>query len=477
MLFTQLIFWKLFLITLALVYLNSRIIKSNALQSVILLVASYIFYGYWDYRFLALIFIATAQTYLFGYLIYNDTDQKKRKFHIAATVIINIGILFVFKYFNFFIDVINDTKSLFGSNVSISGLKIILPVGISFYIFQTLTFVLDIASGKIHKFPNALHYFTYVSFFPQLVAGPIERASHLLPQFEKIIKFKSQDIYLGCKLIIFGLFLKAVIADSLGPLSDGIFANYNAHDGGTLLLGVLYFSGQIYGDFCGYSTIAIGVARIIGFDLMVNFRTPYLASSITDFWRRWHISLSTFFRDYLYIPLGGSRGTAMKVAFVTMTTFVVSGLWHGAAWGFIAWGALHGMYLLIERKLNKRFHILSPNSGFHQNRVKHTLAWMITMCGVGLAWIFFRQETLTDSFGYFFRILTEFSMPSQSRGGIIYIAMLAGLDLLWNQNPKLEKNFLRPVHVENAVLGIMLASCISTINFANEAKAFIYFQF
>lgn len=301
MLFSSSIFWVFFAVVALLLESNTRFIGSIKIQNFILLIASYFFYGYWDWQFLSLIFLVSLQTYIFAKLI--DKYKNHKKIALISSVLINISVLFYFKYANFFV---SELVYAFGVKNSFTLENIILPVGISFYIFQSFTYVLDVYFGKIHPEKDPVKYFTFIAFFPQLVAGPIERASELLPQFNHLKKITLDNLYVGIKIIIIGLFLKSFIADSIAPFTDQIFMNYSNFNGGTLLIGAIGFTIQIYGDFAGYSLIAIGVAKIMNFELMKNFNTPYFSISIQDFWRRWHISLSSFFRDYVYIPLGGS---------------------------------------------------------------------------------------------------------------------------------------------------------------------------
>lgn len=472
MLFTDLSFWYLLSAVILLIIINNKFLNSITFQNVVLLIASYVFYAAWDWKFLGLIVLASLQTYIAGWLIGHDRYSKKVV--LAISILINIGILFWFKYYNFFIDTVRETFSLFGGPGEFSNLSIILPVGISFYIFQTLTFVIDSYRKELDYTPSVLDYFTYVAFFPQLVAGPIERAKNLLPQFRRQVILSSDNIFAGFKLIVFGLFLKVIIADNLAPMVNDIFANYKTMDGGTLILGVLYFSAQIYGDFCGYSTIAIGVARLMGFDLMTNFCTPYFSTSVTEFWRRWHISLSTFFRDYLYIPLGGSRGSSFKVVLVTLVTFLVSGFWHGAAWTFIVWGALHGTVIIGERFVKRRWNFANYRV---MGSMQVLLGWIFTLVVVGLSWIFFRSESIKDAIDYISIIFSNISIPSRSRTGMIFVLLMIITDWLWRENPKLENKFMKYELVEDICLAIMLIIIIPKLIFISDKNPFIYFQF
>lgn len=322
-------------------------------RNVFIIISSYIFYGWWDWRFLSLIFISSLTDFIIGFQLSKTSRRSTRKTLLISSIIINLGILGFFKYYNFFLGSLYDLLGIFSLPVSLKTLNIILPVGISFYTFQTLTYTIDIYNRKIEPTKNIIAFFAFVSFFPQLVAGPIERAGHLLNQFLQEKTFSYNDCVAGFRLILWGLFKKIVIADNFGLLADNIFSAGQPISGLSTILGALFFAFQIYADFSGYSDIAIGLAKTLGFDLMKNFNTPYFATSFRDFWRRWHISLSTWFRDYLYIPLGGSRRNNFRVSVNIMTTFLLSGLWHGANFTFLLWGGLHGTALILERRLKK----------------------------------------------------------------------------------------------------------------------------
>jgi alginate O-acetyltransferase complex protein AlgI len=370
-------------------------------QNILILVASYVFYGWWDLRFLSLIGLSTVIDYLVGLQIARSSIKKNRILLLWISIIFNIGILGFFKYFNFFAENFALLLESIGFKAHEATLNIILPVGISFYTFQTLSYSIDIYHGKIKPNSDFISFAAFVSFFPQLVAGPIERASHLLPQFYKKRKFSYQLAVDGSKQILWGLFKKVVIADKCGELANLIFDNSADLNGSSLILGTIFFSFQIYGDFSGYSDIAIGISRLLGFDLMQNFAFPYFSRDVAEFWRRWHISLSTWFRDYLYIPLGGSKGgTATKVR-NTFAIFLVSGFWHGANWTFIFWGLLNALYflpLLLTNSNRVNSEIVSA-SGFFP-----TLADFFRIIGTfiltAFAWIFFRAENLTHACEY-----------------------------------------------------------------------------
>ena len=366
--------------------------KNFRWQNLLLFIASYCFYGWWDVRFLALIFISSSADFFLGRAIFRQSDKKKKLYLLWICMFINLGMLGFFKYFNFFTDTFADLIAQFGFQPNLKTLQIILPVGISFYTFQSLSYSIDIYRGKIQPTNDFVPFMTFVSFFPQLVAGPIERASHLLPQFLKPRSFNSDHLSSGFRFILYGLFKKMVIADRLAYFVDHIYNSPEKYDGTVLLVATFMFGIQIYCDFSGYSDIAIGSARLMGFDLMQNFRTPYLAKNFREFWQRWHISLSTWFRDYVYIPLGGNRVSQSRWVFNVMLTFTISGLWHGASMTFMIWGFLHGLFLVSEFFLLK---IIS---------LPKKLSWIglvITFIIVNLAWVFFRADSIEQSISIF----------------------------------------------------------------------------
>lgn len=379
MVFNSSAFLVFFLIFYALYWTLGR--KGTATgRNVLILLASYLFYGWWDWRFLGLIFISSAVDFGIGLRLKNLQGTAARKAWLGLSVLVNLGILGLFKYYNFFVEAFKELLQLAGFNGSFSSLHIILPVGISFYTFQTLSYTIDVYKRKIEPTASPLSFFAFVSFFPQLVAGPIERASHLLPQFSHPKPFNATQQYSGLRLVLWGFFKKLVIADNFGLLADAIFSAENTLPGSAVLAGTLFFALQIYADFSGYSDIAIGISRLLGFDLMTNFRTPYFATSFSDFWRRWHISLSTWFRDYVYIPLGGNQKGRWRAYGYVLITFLLSGLWHGANFTFLLWGLLHGLALVLERHWRL-------NAG-------HRLYPLLVVLMVVLLWLPFRAENL-----------------------------------------------------------------------------------
>ncbi len=359
--------------------------KNIKLQNCLLLIASYVFYGWWDYRFLGLIALSTLVDYTVGHQLYKAEDRLVKKKWLLVSVLFNIGLLGFFKYYNFFIA---SWISLFDSlgykvdNVWV--LNVILPVGISFYTFQTLSYTIDIYRNKLKPVSDFIGFAAFVSFFPQLVAGPIERASALLPQFLTQRKFAYKTFSYGIKLMIWGFFLKLVVADRAAIYVNAVFNNVENHEGLSFIAATVLFGFQIYGDFAGYSLIAIGTAKLFGFNLMTNFNRPYFSASVSEFWTRWHISLSTWFRDYLYIPLGGNRVGKPRLLFNLFVTFLISGLWHGANWTFVVWGALNGVYLMLEVLLFK-------------TKRKGIINVFATFALINFAWIFFRANSLQNA--------------------------------------------------------------------------------
>jgi len=387
-------------------FVTNKNLKS---QNLLLLISSYIFYGWWDWRFLSLIIFSSFVDYYVGVSLSKTDDKKKRKLLLIASILVNLGFLGFFKYFNFFAENFADAFTLLGNPIEASRLNIILPVGISFYTFQTLSYSIDVYKKKLEPTHDIIAFFSFVSFFPQLVAGPIERATNLLPQFYKRRNFEYSKAVDGMRQILWGLFKKVVIADNCATYANQIFNNSDDYNGSTLVLGAIFFTFQIYGDFSGYSDIAIGTSRLFGFNLKRNFAFPYFSRDIAEFWRRWHISLSTWFRDYLYIPLGGSRGgTWMKVR-NTFIIFIVSGFWHGANWTFIVWGALNALYFLPLLLLNKnRTYTDTVAQGKYLPTFKELINMLITFGLTVLAWVFFRAENI----GHAWRYLSEIFSPS-----------------------------------------------------------------
>lgn len=379
--------------------------KNLKLQNFLIVIASYVFYGWWDWRFLSLIAFSTLVDYSIGVALSKEESELKRKTLLWTSISVNLGFLGFFKYFNFFLDNFKTAFTFFGSSLEVNSLEIILPVGISFYTFQTLSYTIDVYKRQLQPTKDLIAFTAFVSFFPQLVAGPIERASNLLPQFYKKRVFEYDKAVDGMRQILWGLFKKILIADNCAVHANEIFNNYEDYNGSTLILGAVFFTFQIYGDFSGYSDIAIGTSRLFGFNLKQNFAFPYFSRDIAEFWRRWHISLNTWFRDYLYIPLGGSRGgTLMKIR-NTFVIFLVSGFWHGANWTFIVWGALNALYflpILLRNKNRENLDTVAHDSIFPS--FKELINMLTTFTMTVFAWIFFRAESIEHAFMYIYKI-------------------------------------------------------------------------
>ena len=413
MLFNSIEFAFFFPVVFSLYWLCNKNLK---LQNGILLLSSYYFYGCWDWRFLGLIIFSTIVDYCVGLGLKNESNTaNKRKLFLWISVGVNIGLLGFFKYYNFFIEQFTSAFTLFGTSFEGSSINIILPVGISFYTFQTLSYTIDVYRKKIEPTTNILAFSAFVSFFPQLVAGPIERASNLLPQFIKKKRFNYATAVDGMRQILWGLFKKMIIADNCAEVANAIFNSPGDHSGSTLVLGAIFFAFQIYGDFSGYSDIAIGTARLLGFNLMKNFAFPYFSRDIAEFWRRWHISLSTWFRDYVYIPLGGSKTTKAKQIRNVFIVFIVSGFWHGANWTFIIWGALNAVFflpLLLSKK--NRTHLDTVAQGKLLPSVKELMVMVSTFLLSTMAWVFFRAESIFHAKEYFIYMFdwSLFSTPN-----------------------------------------------------------------
>src|SRR5690554_5007437 len=454
--------------------------KNLKSQNFLLAVASYFFYGLWDWRFLFLILISTFVDYGIGLLLRNENDPLRRKILFWTSIVTNIGILGFFKYYNFFLESFISAFSIFGMPIQANTLNIILPVGISFYTFQTLSYSIDVYRRKLEPTKDFVSFAAFVSFFPQLVAGPIERATHLLPQFYTKRKFNYQLAVAGMRQILWGLFKKMVIADSCARYANDIFNNYSEYNGSTLLLGAVFFAFQIYGDFSGYSDIAIGTSRLFGFDLIKNFAYPYFSRDIAEFWRRWHISLSTWFRDYVYIPLGGSRGGTWQKIRNTFIIFIVSGFWHGANWTFIVWGALNALYflpLLLSKK--NRIYTGDIAPGRFLPNIREFGGMLFTFFLTLIAWVFFRAENVSHAWHYLMNMFSSslFSFPEIAP---LDILVLIGLFLLVEWQGRSEAFALSNLDKKVPALGryaIYYGILICLFYFSGEPQAFIYFQF
>jgi alginate O-acetyltransferase complex protein AlgI len=451
---------------------------------ILLLIASYYFYMCWNYKYIILIAFSTVIDYLAGILMYRTKRQKLRTLYLIASLTTNLGLLFFFKYFNFFGESINYLFSKFNIFYQVPTYHYLLPVGISFYTFQTLSYTIDLYKENRKPEYHFGKFALFVSFFPQLVAGPIERSVNLLPQFHKNFTFDYERVKSGILLMCWGFFKKVVIADRLAEYVNQVYNNAPEYTGAPLLMATIFFAFQIYCDFSGYSDIAIGSAKIMGYDLMTNFRRPYLAINIQDFWRRWHISLSTWFRDYVYIPLGGSRVAKWRWHTNLFITFVVSGLWHGAEWTFIIWGALHGFYLVfanmtktIRASLNQKIGLTSAPQ-FHK-----VLQIVVTFVLVLFGWIFFRANNSADAILIIKNLfdfsgsqqLNLFRVPADLPIALISIGLLIFIEIIEERAQLYEKmqQLTRPV--KWAILTVLILAVFVLGMW--EAQDFLYFQF
>lgn len=451
--------------------------KSLKLQNLLLLAASYYFYACWDWRFLFLLMFSTGLDYYTGLKMYEAENTKMKKFWFWLSIGINVGFLGVFKYYNFFADSLATSLSAIGIQANFWTLQIILPVGISFYTFHGLSYVIDIYKNRIEPERNIVDYSLFVSYFPLLVAGPIERATHLLPQIKRKRHFNYHQAIQGVKQIIFGLFKKIVVADNCAFFVNQIFDNSGAYSASELWMGAVLFAFQIYGDFSGYSDIALGTSKLFGIELLRNFKFPYFSKDIADFWRRWHISLSTWFRDYLYIPLGGSQGGKAMRLRNTFIIFLVSGFWHGANWTFILWGLLHALLfipLLITDTNRKNL----SDSEYAWKDVPKIILTFLLVC---VAWVFFRADNVTEAFQYVSGMfhLNSLSLHLFFKDGkyalFTAICMLSIFTLLFIEWKNLR---LRSHDVQlNKYLVFVLLAMICFMGAFKNQMSFIYFQF
>ena len=482
MLFNSVEFAIFFPLVFAIYWLIGR--RNLTLQNLFVLLASYTFYAFWDWRFLGLIIFSTLVDYSVGILLSKNFSKVKRKVLLGTSIALNLGLLGFFKYYNFFIESFVNAFSLFGQELRYSSLYIILPVGISFYTFQTLSYTIDIYRGKLSPTRNLLVFAAFVSFFPQLVAGPIERAKHLLPQFLNNRNFSYQAASDGLRQILWGLFKKMVIADNCAVFVDRFFGDYQDYSGSTLLLGAFFFTIQIYCDFSGYSDIAIGTARLFGFDLMKNFNFPYFSRNIAEFWRRWHISLTTWFRDYVYIPMGGSWGSKAMQIRNSIVVFLIIGLWHGADWKFVVYGlinALHFLPLIIYGS-NKKYRDTVAEGRLFPSK-EEIFGILKTFGFLVLVRIFFRADSITIAWEYLKRIFSVslFEIPDFTDMGtalVTLIFILVFMSIEWlgrTQNYAIEKLGFGWKRSYRWGFYYLIIFCI--FYFKAEQQQFIYFQF
>jgi len=448
-----------------------------------LLVASYYFYMRWKWEFGFLILATSFVNYLAGYRIAESGNKTERRAWLLIALGVSLGILFYFKYAGFFVESFASLAEAAGFSFSYPVLRILLPVGISFFTFQALSYTIDVYREKMHCEKNPVNFFLFVSFFPQLVAGPIERASHLLDQFREKHHFSSQRLLDGGKIILWGLFKKVVIADRLAAYTDIVYQNPENFTGLSLLLATLFFAFQIYCDFSGYSDIAIGSAHILGFRLMQNFNLPYLARSISDFWKRWHISLSSWFGDYVYKPMGGNRVPLFRWVFNIFTVFLVSGLWHGANWTFVVWGGLHACYYLVDFLAAKAGTALGI-----RERLERSALWKATQTAyvfiiVLFSWVFFRADSVQQAADIILRIFTDFSLPLYTGSsafdtavGLVLILVLYGIQVM--QYRGIVSIYFSPSRVPTPIRWAGYALSVILIALLGVgSEQFIYFQF
>lgn len=453
--------------------------KLNA-RNTFIVVSSYIFYGWWDWKFLVLIAFTSLCSYISGRGIESSNRKIIKKIILWLNVLLNLGILCIFKYYNFFVHNLQVLLSPLGVNLDSITLNLILPVGISFYTFQALSYSIDVYRGNLNATKNIIAFFAFISFFPQLVAGPIERATNLLPQFLKNRNFLYEDGVDGCRQMLWGFFKKVVIADNCAQYVNIVFANYDSMGGLNLWIGAILFSFQIYGDFSGYSDIAIGVSKLFGINLMRNFKNPYFSRDIAEFWRRWHISLTTWFRDYIYIPLGGSRVKKSKVLRNTFIIFIISGLWHGAEWTFIAWGGFHSLLFapLILSGKNRKY-LDEPGKGLLPTMGESLLmGWTFLVVTIG--WVIFRSDNITHAWGYIKRMFTNFQFIGERPSLMIFIFIFIFLLIEWIER-KRNHTFDIVGHgllkYKTARWLLYLFFIVICCLYAGVQSDFIYFQF
>jgi alginate O-acetyltransferase complex protein AlgI len=471
-----------FLVFLPIVFVLYWFIFNRSLkwQNILILIASYVFYGWWSEKFLILLIGSTLLDYFYGFGV-GSSNKKKSKFFLWLSIINNLGILGIFKYYNFFAEQFQQAFEVIGIHTNPVFLHIALPVGLSFYTFHGMSYVFDIYRGVRKPVTNFVDYAVFVSFFPLLVAGPIERANHLLPQVQTKRKFNYAQSVAGCRLILWGLFKKVVIADSLAIIADHIFQDYQHYNAFSLIIAAVAFSFQIYGDFSGYSDIALGTAKLFGFELLSNFRFPYFSRDVAEFWRRWHISLSSWFKDYLYIPLGGSKEGRGRAILNTFIIFLVSGFWHGASWNFITWGFIHACgflpLLLLNRNRRHLSNVVAPSSSLPT--IKEVLQILSTFAFVTLAWIFFRSETLSSAWGYLKQMASSAVLhPEQflrlPPGWSVFFYIIPLIIIDWNFRFNERELRFKNSFYKNA---FYIVSGLLIFFYFGKRSSFIYFQF
>ena len=453
--------------------------RNLKLQNLFILAISYIFYCWWDWRFLSLILLCSGINYLAGVALASHENQKNRKLILVISCVASLGLLGVFKYFNFFIDNFINAFALIGIHLQARTLNIILPVGISFYTFKALSYTIDVYQRKLEPTKDIIAFFSFVGFFPQLLAGPIDRATNLLPQFYIKRTFEYDKAVDGMRQILWGLFKKIVIADNCAASVNQIFVGYETLPASALLLGAVFFSFQIYGDFSGYSDIAIGTSRLFGFNSIRNFNVPYFSRDIAEFWRRWHISLTSWFRDYLYIPLGGNRGTKYKIVRNTFIVFLVCGFWHGANWTFIVWGLINAIYFLPLLLLGKnRKNLDTVAQGKILPSIKELFQVGTTFLFSTLAWIFFRADSIGQAVSYIGKIFGKslIATPNANEATILPLLFIMLL-VEWLQRDK--QHGLEDLKMHPVLRWVIYYAIILGIIFygAFGNRNYIYFQF
>ena len=473
MLFNTEDFARFFAVVFALYWVLRKHLRA---QNVLLLASAYYFYACWEPRFLVLLIASTVMDYACGIAVDRIEDSRKRKAFVALSMVLNLGMLGYFKYYNFFAESLQSLTIRLGVPVQLSTLKVVLPIGISFYTFQSMSYVIDVYRREIKPTRNLIHFATFVSFFPHLVAGPIMRPTSLLPQVERHRVFSLRQFYEGVYLIFWGLTKKVVVADNLAIYVNDLFGRWETLDGGSALLAIYAFAFQIYCDFSGYTDAARGIAKCLGFELSLNFNLPYFATSPKDFWSRWHISLSSWLRDYLYIPLGGNRGGRWRVYRNLMLTKAIGGLWHGAAWTFVLWGVFHGVILVLHRMCEPILSRIQPADAFASQLWK-VIRIVITFHLVCLGWLLFRASTLEQAWGMLYAIAARPALPPSSLmlPIVAVVLPLLVMQLAQYASKDLSILFRSPWYVRSAVYAAMFYAFVLAGEFAGEQ--FLYFQF
>ena len=469
-----------FFVFFSLVFVSVWSISHDRVRLWILLAASYVFYGWWDVRFLSLILFVTVVTFYGALGVERAKSRRIQHWVIGATVVTLLAVLFIFKYFGFFLDSLERLGAVFGWQIQNSSLEIILPVGISFYTFQAISYVVDVYRKHLPPDHSLLEVALYITFFPQLVAGPIIRGTDFLPQLKKPLVLDQASFLDGIRLFLIGFCYKAVIADNLARIADPVFSDVGAWDVTAYWVATLAYTGQIYFDFAGYSGMAIGIARLLGFWLPINFNFPYSAASITDFWRRWHISLSTWLRDYLYIPLGGNRGRRIATYRNLMLTMLLGGLWHGASWNFVLWGAMHGLALAVHKIWTQNLSHDPSKNNRSIFALQIVMGFLLTQLWVMVAWVFFRAESFDDSLcmlGAMFGLMSTLQ-AAQSYAPLMLVLVLLPIIVdtsVGRMSADRQWSVRLPSHLYAVFLGALLAGLLWALPLT--LAPFIYFQF